>query len=669
MRYSTNIFYSLVFSCLLVTGNFNAKAQSFKLDTIVYKGDPAKFINLVFMGDGFQAAELTTYLESVRKLNNYLFSISPFSEYVNFFNVFAISVPSQESGASHPGTASDESTSGNQPVVSVNSSFNSTFDYAAIHRLLVPQNYSAIYDVLANNAPYYDEIFMLVNSQFYGGSGSPNLATSSLNTASFEVLVHEIGHSFGGLADEYYAGDGYAGEYRNMTQESNPNLVKWKDWIGIDGIGVYQHCCGGNSARWYKPHQSCKMQSLGSPFCAVCREALIEKIHDFVPSLNSFEPSAQTTIDYCAAPVQFKLNLNKPFPNTLKITWVLNGNVIATNVDSLTIHGGQLNINDNILSAIVIDTTLMVRSKSHFTNHSDTVNWTISNTVKIPIVTAIGPTTFCEGESVTLKSDAVNGNRWYKDGVLVPDSIDATFVARDGGSYTVKTKVNTCESGASNAMIVTKHPNSSPVISASSPSLCAGQPVALTTAAGTGNIYQWKKDNINIPGATAHNHNASVAGVYTVVVSNAAGCSATSAGINLTPGSRPLVTIVAAGATTFCAGNNVLLKATVGTGYGYQWRKTGVNLIGATSSNYQANATGAYSVEVTNAGGCSTTSAIINVTVNPVPSAIAVAGGPLTFCAGKNVLLRATLGAGYIYQWKKGISKLGGANFIQFYRY
>jgi hypothetical protein len=146
-----------VFLFPLATGNFNAKAQSYKLDTIVYRGDPAKFINLVFMGDGFQTTQLTTYLENVRKLNNYLFSISPFTEYTNFFNVFAISVPSPESGASHPGTASDESSSGNQPVVSVNTSFNSTFDYAAIHRLLVPQNYSAIYDVLTNNAPYYDE--------------------------------------------------------------------------------------------------------------------------------------------------------------------------------------------------------------------------------------------------------------------------------------------------------------------------------------------------------------------------------------------------------------------------------------------------------------------------------------------------------------------------------
>ncbi len=660
MSHSKKIFYRILVFFLFSTGHFYLRAQSFKLDTIVYKGDPAHYINLVFLGDGFQTAQLPSYLENVRKLNNYVFSISPFAEYSNFFNVFAISVPSSESGANHPGTATDESSSGNQPVLSVNTAFNSTFDYAAIHRLLVPQNFAAIYDVLNKSLPFYDQVFMLVNSTYYGGSGSPNLATSSLNISSFDVLVHEIGHSFGNLADEYYAGDNYAGEAVNMTQESNPALVKWKDWIGVDGVGVYQHCCGGNSAQWYKPHQSCKMQMLSSPFCAVCKERIIEKIYDLVPSLSSFEPPAQNTIDYCAAPVTFKLNVNKPIPNTLKITWRLNGTVVASNIDSLFISAGQLNSNSNTLSAIVIDTTPMVRAQSHYINHSDTVTWNISNPVKIPNVTAAGPTTFCEGKSVTLRSDALSGNQWYKDGVPVTDSIAATFVARESGSYIVKTKVNDCESGASNAVNVIRISNPSPVVSASSTSLCMGQSVVLTTTAGAGNIYQWKKDNINVPAATGPNYSASVPGVYSVFVITPEGCSATSSGVTVTTGLPPLATIAAAGPTTFCAGKSVLLKATVGSGYTYQWRKSGVVLVGATSSDYVAGTNGVFTVQVTNAGGCSATSAAINVTVNPVPTATVAAGGPLTFCAGKSVLLKATLGAGYSYQWKKGGVKLQG---------
>ena len=645
---------------LLANGLHKTQAQQYKLDTIVFHGDPAKYINLVFLGDGFQTAELNDYLENARKLNNYLFSISPFSEYGNFFNVFAISVASPQSGASHPGTATDEPPAGSHPVVSVNTAFNSTFDYAAIHRLLVPQNNTEIFNVLTNNTPFYDQVLMLVNSTYYGGSGSPNLATSSLNTSSYEVLVHEMGHSFGGLADEYYAGDMYAVEAPNMTQESNPNLVKWKDWIGVNGVGVYQHCCGDNSAQWYKPHQACKMQSLGAPFCPVCKEEIIKKIYDYVPSMYSYSPSAQSTIDYCAAPVTFKLQLNIPNPNTLKITWRLNGTVIATNIDSLTIQASQLNSNNNILSAVVLDTTAMVRSNSHIINHTDSVSWTINNSIKVPALTATGPTTFCEGKSVTLRSDAANGNRWYKDGVLLTDSTSSTLVARESGSYVVKTRVNNCESTASNAINVTTTSNPVPVVTSSSGSLCSAQSIVLTTVAATGNIYQWKRGGTIIAGATSASYTTSVSGLYTVLVSDADGCSATSQGLNVTIGNPPPAAIAAAGPTSFCAGKSVLLKATLGSGYSYQWLKSGAIIAGATSSNYIADATGIFTVRITNADGCSSSAPATKVTVNAPPVATAIAGGSLTFCAGNNVLLRATQGSGYTYQWKNNGIKIDG---------
>jgi len=154
MNYSNRIVKNFVLIVSLTLAVRTTTAQQYKVDTIVYNGSPDKFINLVFLGDGFRAAELPVYLENARKLSNYLFSISPFSEYSHFFNVFAISVPSPESGANHPGTATDESSSGNQPVASVNTTFNSTFDYASIHRLLVPQNYSAVFNAVASNAPF-----------------------------------------------------------------------------------------------------------------------------------------------------------------------------------------------------------------------------------------------------------------------------------------------------------------------------------------------------------------------------------------------------------------------------------------------------------------------------------------------------------------------------------
>src|SRR5258708_7869266 len=81
--------------------------------------------------------------------------------------------------------------------------FGSTFNYAGIDRLLVPVNSSHIYSVLANNFPQYDQVFVVVNSTKYGGSGG-FAATASINSSSAEIAIHEMGHSFAALRDEYW---------------------------------------------------------------------------------------------------------------------------------------------------------------------------------------------------------------------------------------------------------------------------------------------------------------------------------------------------------------------------------------------------------------------------------------------------------------------------------
>src|SRR6202007_142934 len=101
MRHLKGLFLQLFFLSVLITGTVEIKAQSFTVDTIEYRGDPAKFINLVFMGDGFRRSEMVTYINNVRSLTDYFFTISPFAEYKNYFNVFAIRVSSLQSGANH----------------------------------------------------------------------------------------------------------------------------------------------------------------------------------------------------------------------------------------------------------------------------------------------------------------------------------------------------------------------------------------------------------------------------------------------------------------------------------------------------------------------------------------------------------------------------------------
>ena len=134
-----------------------------------------------------------------------------------------------------------------------------------------------------------------------------------------------------------------------------------------------------------------------------------------------------------------------------------------------------------------------------------------------------------------------------------------------------------------------------------------------------------------------------MSGVYSVIVTNAPGCPVISSGTTVTVNNAPLATVVAAGPTSFCAGKNVLLKAINGTGYTYQWKKNGVSIALENTSSYTAAATGMYSVVVTNTAGCSTTSTGISVAVTMAPLATVAVAGPLSFCEGNNVLLKANI--------------------------
>jgi len=373
----------VLISTLLVNA---ASAQVFTVDTLMKNGNRNNRVNLVYLSDGYTAAQLNNYISNATGINNSLFAQSPFSEYKNFFNSFAVRVPSSESGAKHPGTASDESSSGGQPVANPNNYFGSTFDYFNIHRLLVPVNTSAIVSVLASNLPDYDQAFVVVNSPYYGGSGG-FVATSSIHTDANEVAFHEIGHSFSNLADEYWAGDSYAAEKPNMTQNGNPATVKWVRWYGNNGIGIYPYGASGTAATWYRPHQNCKMQFLGVPFCSVCAERFVDQIHnlvnmidDHLPSATSFTLSNKNNVDLSVT----RLNTAS---STISVNWYLNGSAtpFETTSDNVSIPYSSFNIGNNTVTAEIIDATLLSRSYLPAAGYVERITWTISNPAVLPV--------------------------------------------------------------------------------------------------------------------------------------------------------------------------------------------------------------------------------------------------------------------------------------------
>ena len=382
---STTGFIFVLFSHLF------AQEKQFQVDTLQYQGTDKNLINLVILGDGYTKEELEYFTEDTKRFTNYFFKTEPFAQYANLFNVFAIKTISEESGAIHECTGDDcpnieyELTGlpprFNQfpkpiavPKTNPNTIFGSSFDHYGIHRLVVPKHHDKIREILKKHTPNYSQVVILVNSPYYGGSGG-EFATATVNIASNDIAIHEIGHSFTNLADEYWAGNMYAVEGPNRTQEANPEKVSWKHWIGTNGVGVYAYGGKDSRANWFRPHEFCKMQYLVAPFCSVCQEAIVETIHNKANPILHASPNTDTlTIDKLND--KFVLKLAKPSPNTYKIEWFLNNELIAQNLDSIYINKGSYKSGSNLLRAIVKDTTNLVRNPEylkHFYEH----NWTI----------------------------------------------------------------------------------------------------------------------------------------------------------------------------------------------------------------------------------------------------------------------------------------------------
>ena len=354
--------------------------QTFEVDTLLFGGPINNRINIVLLGDGYTSLQQNKFLTDANALVSALLTTQPYKEYKNYINVMAVKVVSNQSGATHAGISSDNSC-GSQPIEVVDNYFGSTFDGSiaggSYHRLLVPNKNSAILNVLATNTPYYDQVLILVNTPYYGGSGG-TFATSSTHSSALEICIHEVGHSFAKLGDEYWAGSIYAYEKPNMTANSNTATVKWKNWVGFKTVGAYQYPGG---AGWYRPvNGKCKMEYLGIsyPFCPVCVETHILKYLDLMKPYDDYSPSNSSILS-ALADINFSLTNVLPEPNTLKISWKLNGTTINASGSNYTLPINTLNkTGTNTLQAIILDTTALLRSDIHATNHTFTISWSLN---------------------------------------------------------------------------------------------------------------------------------------------------------------------------------------------------------------------------------------------------------------------------------------------------
>lgn len=649
-----------------------AEGQVFNVDTIRYNGNPNNRINLLIMGDGYTTGEMATFRSDARLVANYFFSVPPFSKYQNFFNVYGIEVVSNESGTDHPETASDCNI-GSVPITAVDNYLSTTFDYGGTHRCIYSSQGSLVYSVANDNVPLYDYINVIVNTSYYGGCAG-GIAYTSMNSSSPEVFVHEFGHMFGNLSDEYDYGSSScsAGSSQNIncTQVTDPNTIVWKNWLttaplptpsgtNCSLIGAYEgakYC----STNWYRPKCNCKMRSLNQSFCEVCYEQLIYKVSTMVNYIQSYTPSNSSTLSLCKnSTMDFTADVLNSSDNTVRSQWLVDNVLVQNNGSNFTFDPSALSLGNHSVKLLTYDTTASVKK----TMNSYQVTWTV-NVLAAPSVTAgSNGTTFCTGQNLNLSSIGVGTYSWAGPNGYSSATQNPSIVGLDStgtGTYTVTT-TNSCGTSTSSVNITVSSSINTSVSPQGPTTFCSGESVVLDAGANASYSFQWYDNSGLIPGATSHDYTVFQSGVYTVNVSiNSTSCSAISSAVTVTVNPMPVANISTVDTTTFCEGDSALLSAQTGTGYAYQWFRNNQIVSQAINAQLVALATGNYHV-VSSLGACSDTSIDISIVVHPVPSNTLTIIGDTIFCEGDQVNLSVPICGTCIYQWKKNLIDLSGA--------
>lgn len=319
--------------------------------------------DLLVMGDGYTAGEQAAFNSHAQGLYNTFFGFTPYKEYASLVNWETLFTASAQSGADHPAyqagctqdtvcCADTDAQSDPRSGMSVSTAFDGRFCAAQIHRLVVVNNSKVL--AAASAAPHWDQIMVILNDPVYGGSGG-SISVVSANSSADLVAVHEFGHSFHGLADEYSSaypgfpacsdlGGGPACE-PNVTNQTTRAAIKWNSWLtagivtptpsGTAGIGLFE------GARYqangmYRPKHTCGMRDLGAQFCSVCAQAFVLKLYSGgfgVPAagIDLIEPGSE--VPAYAAPiayapgstVNFRATVLRPIPDTTAIQWYLDG--------------------------------------------------------------------------------------------------------------------------------------------------------------------------------------------------------------------------------------------------------------------------------------------------------------------------------------------------------
>ena len=271
--------------------------ESPEVEVLQWSGESETTLDLVILGEGYTEAELPVYATDVIDLVQHLFSVSPFFENQFLFNVFKINVVSADSGIDVP----------SQEIY-----VDTPFDAEYQQNVILIKHWENLIEAVSK-IPATDVVMVLANTPLWGGAGNPrtviscNCSSPGTNDRIYKhMMVHELGHALGLLADEYDGtiwgtpGNIYDGQEPsnvNSTIEIDPVLIKWWEHLGYEGVDIFEGALSFDFGVYRPTQSSCLMRILTDskgnylPFCRVCREdGLIPRISALASFHTSWNP-------------------------------------------------------------------------------------------------------------------------------------------------------------------------------------------------------------------------------------------------------------------------------------------------------------------------------------------------------------------------------------------
>lgn len=352
-------------------------AFGYSVELLKANGPPEQKIDLVILGDGYRAQDQAQLADDARRVMADLFNATPWKQYESLFNVRLVHVVSNQNGADRGSFGANRDTA-----------LGAYFFCGDVERLIC-LNYGDVAQVLADHAPDYDVTLIVVNDPKYGGSGGAFPVTSIDPTAP-QIVVHELGHTVGGLADEYESpvpGFGPCGTEcieANATKNATAS-VKWSAWLPSStpiptpegdpaytaDIGVFEGCRYEGVGVFRPKDETCMMRSLGEAYCAVCADQMTKSFWNRVPSMFDAVSPANGDVGQVCGDVQLSVVL-PPGP-AYQFAWFVDGGVVGGTGSTFTFTPGPETAE---VTVRVRDNTALVRSDPGGIL-DDSVSWTI----------------------------------------------------------------------------------------------------------------------------------------------------------------------------------------------------------------------------------------------------------------------------------------------------